>query len=1322
MRRLTLAALLACIAGSLLANASASAEFSRPYITQITGTPTGPLGEMVPFPELGGLAIDPDSPGHIWVGESEHAVVYPLVDEFSSSNEFIGQLSGLNTNSLAYDDETHTLENGRLEEWLAVDNSGELLTDLSAGDVYQAGLTRAQKGGTTISFGFVARRNGNGVPAPFTCLEHGSRPAYINEEGRLIGRSGPGGAWEYNGSSPLRGVAVDSGSGSVGDVYVLNVSNHDEPEVDQFTSEGCFMRAFTEAGAPGKRVPLGPSFGLAVDPTTGDLVVETEEKEKEGQNLVPVIDEFASGGEYLGQITGISPSAPFGKGALTEGGIGIAVSSAGDLYVDVCETHNEKGECDKRVVDELGPGAFFPGAVTGAVTAAEPKAVTLNGVVRGVSNAGGELLPISECQFEYVAEEDFVKAGAEGGFHSAAMSPCVLDESGSSPVGQKLAEKNYAVHGEASPLQSGEVYDYRLVAAAGGEHGGSHVGEAASFAAPAAPQVEAVSVGDVSSSFVDFSAGINPLGSDTTYQFQYVSAVGYEAAVAEHAVDPYAAGASVPVPAGDVGSGDRSVSVSVPAGGLSPGTVYHYRVVASNGVAVTDSPDGVFATVPAGSRRLPDGRSYELLTPPNKGDAEDLFGEANAFYNPGGTPPTGEEDALPESNVDFGFSSEDGGHFLLRTRAAFGPFAASGEDGYVFSRSEESGWSFKSAVSPSLGIQTLNDLVFDPADLSMVGFSDLVGAGSPDEHSFFALDGPPGSPLCEGSTSGGCYATVTSGAASPSEEASEVGASTDLSHVLVQSESRKLPLCEGSQQALAKTLDAGVHGLYEWTAGRQCLSLVDVRSEGGELVSKCGAVLGPGQSESFPGDMRGAVSADGSKIFFTAPDPGFEGHGLLQGSGCWNGGAGNPPELYMRLDGETTVEVSEPEHGVHPPAVYPAIYVGASTDGSKVFFMTRTELTKEAVKLGTSEPELYEYDTQAPEGARLIRVSRGDLGSGPVAGRVLDVPAISADGSAVYFNAEGDLTPEAHAGGLYRYDTETGSTTYVASVQAYPPYTSKLINGGEIPREGWYHSEVKGEEIASMDIEAPYYATGNGRFLLFGPYRYDAADGSTVCVMCNPDGSGPIPHASFVRSAFGGDDPAGRPPRPISENGEYVFFDTTEALVPRDTNGVLDVYEWHDGVISLVSSGQDPKNSYFLDSSSCIGSKGETVEGCNVFFGTHAQLVPADTDSSGDLYDARIGGGFEKSAKPVQCEGDACDNPPPAPVDQTPFSLTGSLTPDVTTEVPSTLPPPKKTVKKTVKCHRGFVRRKVKKKEQCVKKRSKETNNAKKTSNRKGRA
>ena len=1119
--------------------------------------------------------------------------------------------------------------------------------------------------------GSVERVDAEGVAVPFTCPE-GIEKGYIDNNGELVGKPGQP-PWSNENHPAIKGVAVDSGSGGAGtvpgEVYVLNTTEIGEGEVDEFSSAGCFVRAFSGVGVPLR--PLGSSslYGVAVDPTDGDVVVETEERRE--SSTVDVVDEFSSSGVYLGQVSGPSKGVFFGANSLNGDGHGggVAVGSGGLLYVAVCEKEKVLGVCEEggSVVDVFGGGAFFAGAATGGVVSNSSSlgSVVLGGVVRGVSREveeGGLLsrkdLEVSKCGFEYLSEEVYVR---EGGFVGAAVVPCLLG-SGGSVEGERLEEKNYGVHGDVVGLEAGRVYVYRLVVETNkSEHGGVEDGAVASFAAAAAPVVESESVGGVSSSFAEFGGRVDPRGADTSYEFEYVDVAGYEAAEAGGAVDPFAGGGVVPVPEGDVGGGDRGVSVSVPVGGLLAGTVYEYRLVASNSVGVADGAGGVFATVPAGPQGLPDGRAYELLTPVNKGDAEEMFG----------SPPGPEAKIKDEAfqNYDLGYASEEGNQFLLMvTSVAFGSFPGAGANSYVFSRGEK-GWSFSAVASPRLGVQSSAVELFDPYDFSVVGVSDDIGS---QEERELGLVGPAGGLLCEGGVLSGCYETAVSG---EKDEAGLAGASKDLSSVVIESGERRLPLCESAQESLVGELVGDSRGLYEWSAARGCLSLVDVKSgsEGGGLVSTCGAVLGlgPEGDNTASGSTHDAVSADGSGIFFTAPDPKASG----SSSQCWEEGRGKvPPQLYVRLHGETTLEVSASEPGGEPVPGYPALYVGASENGSKVFFLTRSELTKEAVELGGHEPELYECEVVEEAGGARCALTRIASRYPELVGKIADVPAVSADGSMVYLNAEGG--PGDPDGGLYGYDTVSGALTRIAADQGYVDGNHK---GAGDP---WYdpgpRDEAKNGLLAGLDVQAPYDTTRDGQFLLFGAYRYDAdlpvSGSNPVCVMCDPDGSGPIgePEASFTRSAVHANNDAGGPPHAMSENGKYVFFDSTLSLVPQDTNGTLDVYEWEEdgtgscteskGCIGLISSGEDPSPSFFLDAGSYVNpATGQTVEGGNVFFGSHANLIPSlDTASEGNLYDARIEGGFPVPTSVGTCEGDACSNPPLAPTEQTPGSSTFS--------------------------------------------------------------
>ena len=377
----------------------------------------------------------------------------------------------------------------------------------------------------------------------------------------------------------------------------------------------------------------------------------------------------------------------------------------------------------------------------------------------------------------------------------------------------------------------------------------------------------------------------------------------------------------------------------------------------------------------------------------------------------------------------------------------------------------------------------------------------------------------------------------------------------------------------------------------------------------------------------------------------------------------------------MRMGGATTVSISAPEDGVEVGTptnpLLPAVFVGASSDGSKVFFMTETELTRDDTG---HAPELYEYETET---GKLTRISHGE--SGAAEGNVDFVGAVSSDGLVVYFTAFGDLASGGSAlapqpgepfapVNLYRYDTGTGKTTYIATLNAgdYP-----LSVTGE--DEGWSGSKVFGgrnagySESPGLSYEAEWYTTDDGEYLVFGTerpitgydnaaapvvrcqteypgkivptcgelYRYASTTDSIVCVSC-ADGA-PMDDAMFARAALG--TPASMPPRPISENGEDVFFDSASALVPQATPGRAHVYEWHNGTISLISSLADPGEAFFL---------GSSASGGDVFFSTHAQLTLQDTDVSDDIYDARVDGGFA-TVTPPACTGTGCQGVPAAP-------------------------------------------------------------------------
>jgi hypothetical protein len=188
----------------------------------------------------------------------------------------------------------------------------------------------------------------------------------------------------------------------------------------------------------------------------------------------------------------------------------------------------------------------------------------------------------------------------------------------------------------------------------------------------------------------------------------------------------------------------------------------------------------------------------------------------------------------------------------------------------------------------------------------------------------------------------------------------------------------------------------------------------------------------------------------------------------------------------------------------------------------------------------------------------------------------------------------------------------------------------------------------------------PAQSTNDGRYLVLAAYsplvstdtdnsqdvyRYDADSGEMVRV--SADDSGGSGNAEGFDATISADKHsyagAGvRDRTAISANGGEIVFETAEALLPRDVNNAPDIYLWNAGHLSLISSGQWPEGAL----SGQIDGSGE-----NIFFLTAQALTPNDGDTTRDIYDARVKGGFS-FAEPAGCSGESCRSPllsPPAP-------------------------------------------------------------------------
>ncbi len=130
-------------------------------------------------------------------------------------------------------------------------------------------------------------------------------------------------------------------------------------------------------------------------------------------------------------------------------------------------------------------------------------------------------------------------------------------------------------------------------------------------------------------------------------------------------------------------------------------------------------------------------------------------------------------------------------------------------------------------------------------------------------------------------------------------------------------------------------------------------------------------------------------------------------------------------------------------------------------------------------------------------------------------------------------------------------------------------------------------------------------------------------------------------------------------PFALSNDGSYVFFQSATGLTPNALDDVtvdaagnkaINVYEYHDGEVSLISDGQDITVAEGPSGSgSNVRLLGTSASGADVFFTTGDQIVSQDVDTQVDVYDARIEGGFPRPATPPACSGESCQGLPLAP-------------------------------------------------------------------------
>lgn len=335
--------------------------------------------------------------------------------------------------------------------------------------------------------------------------------------------------------------------------------------------------------------------------------------------------------------------------------------------------------------------------------------------------------------------------------------------------------------------------------------------------------------------------------------------------------------------------------------------------------------------------------------------------------------------------------------------------------------------------------------------------------------------------------------------------------------------------------------------------------------------------------------------------------------------------------------GARYVNPNPPNASISSTAPLEAFSSGVSGNGDYVFYT-------QGAGFASSPGRIFSFDISTQE---TVDVSGTD-DSRPV--------QISEDGNRVYFlsqavldsspNSEGD-TATAGQNNLYVWERAGDTIAFVATVassdagkltwNAFNAHHNGEFVGGAGDNKSRTTPDGSVLVIESVAQLTAFNNAGNRAI-----YRYDADADTLSCISCV--GLGPASGESILQSRA--EFPLATYPLkamdlvPITDDGEMVFFESTEQLVPADTGDTRDVYRWKQGEgLALISSGASENENYIYAA---------TPSGSDVLFVSVDHLLPQDENSLGAIYDARVNGGFPLPEEFVTepCAGDACQGAP----------------------------------------------------------------------------
>lgn len=619
----------------------------------------------------------------------------------------------------------------------------------------------------------------------------------------------------------------------------------------------------------------------------------------------------------------------------------------------------------------------------------------------------------------------------------------------------------------------------------------------------------------------------------------------------------------------------------------------------------------VFAVLASSAAALPDERGYELVTPPDTGAAKPGFRDLGAAGNL-------RVDCFNTNAVAV--NSPGGGlgvAFMTPGGSIPGLPGVGTDDLYEAQRSPE-GWTTLSKsplASQSMHPEPERCLSEDHA------YSTLLTFPPPTDEGSFVLGGETSYVRMPD----GSFHLVGQGTVGTDPRANVKWISAGEPHVIFTSTEKLLPEAPdsvGSSVNHDGNLNPAADAIYDLTA------------EGLKVVSLLpgGSVPDPATETTF---YVGA-SKDGTAVAFE----------VVRDDGS--------ATIYLHLPGGTVPVATASKSGGF-------LYAGMSKSGDRMVLVESEEAS------GKEQwGNIVVFDPS--DGTTIPITTAGEAA----------VVNVSADASHVYFVSMKNLTggetnPVGQAAvvgqpNVYVWTAADESTRFVATVDPAdvgavsltPPeafynlarWTPNVVGVTQGSQFGWGSDPSRTTPSGSTFVfQSRANLTGNGGVMNI--YRYEATPSSLVCISCPAAGVSAKSNAVLERTtalsaALGSGEGTSQVTAlvvipNVSDDGSTVFFNSKVRLVPEDEDKYDDVYEWRNGTLSLVSSGNSASGEVLY---------GMTPDGHDVFFTSEARLVPQDESGVISIYDAREQGGFPAPpGPPVPCslEAESCQGPPSPP-------------------------------------------------------------------------